>query len=45
MKVIDGYICEIDKSLIDLSIIEMDEIVQRLIPIDVSEINIKLRII
>lgn len=42
MKVIDGYICEIDKSLIDLSIIEMDEILQRLIPIDVSEINIKL---
>ena len=42
MKITNGYICEIDKSLIDLGAIEMDEIVKGLIPTNMSEININI---
>jgi len=42
MKVIDGYICEVDKSLIDLGAIEMDQVVRGLIPTNMSEININI---
>lgn len=42
MKIEDGYICEINKSLIDLGAIEMDEVLKQIIPTDISEININI---
>ncbi len=42
MELIEGYICEIDKTLIDLGAIEMDEVLKKIIPSNISEININI---
>jgi SNF2 family DNA or RNA helicase len=42
MELIDGYICEINKALIDLGAVEMDEVLKNLIPSNISEININI---
>lgn len=42
MELTNGYICEINKALIDLRAIEMDEVLKKIIPSNISEININI---
>lgn len=41
-RVIDEYICEINKALIDLGAIEMDEVLKKIIPQNIAEINVNI---
>ena len=42
MEVANGYICKINKSMIDLGAIEMDETLKRIIPENIDQININI---